>query len=70
MTMHAETRFVCDACADEAVKQTINSPMVTRASAPDGWTTMWLENYSDPPRHLCLTCSRTLTALMNGKPGK
>jgi hypothetical protein len=41
-----------------------NTPMHSRSTAPDGWTTLWISDPTTVAKHLCEACSEQFTNFM------
>lgn len=64
MTMQQETRFKCDRCAIDINVALNEQPAQARARPPEGWMAMWIDNSTEPARHLCTTCTPLLRKFM------
>jgi hypothetical protein len=65
MSAQQETRFVCDRCDTEAVIPRQNTP-AQGLVAPEGWMTVWIDDYTKAPLHLCPSCGPAHEMFMEG----
>lgn len=66
MTHQQEILFACDRCHAKLTVPLQNTPVAQRVTAPEHWTTLWLNDITRAPRHLCQDCSLQFRQLMAG----
>jgi len=67
LTFYNEIRFQCNRCHFEEIVPVQNTPITTRFHAPQGWTTLKVDD-KELQAHLCPTCSDLFVSLMAGLP--
>ncbi len=67
MTAQQETLFVCDRCQAKQVVPLANTPTPARGLvAPERWLTLWRNEITRAPVHLCPDCASQFDQLMAG----
>jgi len=64
MTAQQETRFRCDRCGDEHNEPHANTPAARTLTAPPSWATLWLDDNTRAPTHLCPECKLLFEVFM------
>lgn len=66
MTAQQETLFICDRCTDRHVEPLTNTPAPTRGLIPPkSWTTVWVNEITRAPRHLCPDCTHRFNQFLS-----
>lgn len=66
MTAQQEILFVCDRCQFRHVVPLANTPAPTRGLvAPEDWMTLWVNQITLAPIHLCSNCAEAFNSLIH-----
>jgi hypothetical protein len=65
MTAQQETLFICNRCRDSTTVPLANGPITTRSAPPEGWVTLWVDDQTRAPAHLCPPCAFGFNAYMS-----
>jgi hypothetical protein len=65
MTAQQETLFICDRCREHVTLPLQNGPATMRSMPPENWLTLWRNEVTRAPVHLCPTCAEAFDRLLH-----